>query len=103
MTNKKDFNFKKAWWLFHSYEKKRERKKSKFIYELINFQNEFYPKNIIETDLLLRKYYSYETVKSVLSDLGYELTSYEMDNKFAFLGIPIITYTTVNFTYAKED
>lgn len=97
----KDFNCANACYLFHYYTKTRQKAKARFIYELLGLHQTLYPKSIMDTDLLLSKFYESKTIKSVLSDLNYQPTKIDIKTFRSSWGFAISTITLVTFTSAK--
>lgn len=97
----KDFNCTNAYYLFHYYTKTRQKAKARFVDELLGLHQTFYPKSIIDNELLLSRFYDSETVKSVLSDLNYQPTKIESKTFRSTRGFAISTITLVTFTNAE--
>lgn len=77
----KSFNIKKAQELLREYSSKDKLKKS-FLTDLIYYHERFSPDSILFEELLIEKHYSEDLVKSVLSDLEYDLIFYKPYYKF---------------------
>ena len=72
---RKDFYTTKARQLLLYYVKTRKFAKARFISELIECQEFFGTKSILNYEILLRNNYQRNTIEAVLSDLNYSIIS----------------------------
>lgn len=76
MNNFENFDISKALELSHIYDKKRHYAKEKLLSDLIRWQHFFGDTSIVGVKISLEHRYQKTTVKTVLNELGYKLTSY---------------------------
>lgn len=79
MSKYKNFDVDKAAQLCIAYKKKRHYEKALLLAELISWQIFFGNTSIVGIQISLNRIYKKNTIKIVLSDLGYELMSYKTD------------------------
>jgi len=101
MSNYKNFDIDKAEKLLPVYKQKRHYAKAMLITEIISWQYFFGNASIVGVKVSLNRRYKRKTIKTVLNDLGYELTSYRNVTVHPYICGTSETFT--EFTFTSKD
>lgn len=102
MSEFKRFNVDKACEYSVIYRQKRQHTKQKLVEELIILQLSQPLKTLVGSKIYLPSYYRSKTIESVLNDLGYTLSSYNISELRGLYGKVYNAKSTI-FSFVPKD